>query len=213
MRIPRGPVTDFLVISFVLVFVALWVLGRDQAAFERLGFASALVSEAVELGDPLAILDAFLVRPITSAFVHTGFLDLAFSMMILLLTGRFVEGAMGGRGLIILFVAGAYAAALAQFVIDPHDLTISVGASNAGAAIIAAYFLLYAKVRTKPIGPLNAYWSRRLQLLALWAFINLALFFVTGSAGGVAIFAQMGGFVAGLILTQPLLNRGVKQRR
>lgn len=213
MRIPRGPVTDFLLVSNVLVYVVLWVLGRDYIAFERLGFVPALVSGAIESGDPIMLLDAALLRPLASAFVHNGLFHLLFNMMILLLTGRFVEGAMGGRGFIILYVVGAYAAALAQFVIDPKDISTTIGASGAGAAVIAAYFLLYAKGRAKPIGPLNAYWSRRLQLLALWAFINLALFYVTGSTGGVAIFAHMGGFIAGLFLTQPLLNRRMKQRR
>ncbi len=213
MQVPRGPVTDFLVVSNLLIWAALWVTGLNESAIAHLGFVPALVGQAFASGDILAVADAVLLRPIGSAFVHGGFSHVAFNMIILLFTGRFVEGRIGGWGLAILLLVGAYAAALAQFFADPSDIATTIGASGASAAVFAAYMLYYSKPWAKSMGPIQPYWVRRLQLLALWAFINFALYFLTGSAGGIAIFAHMGGFIAGLFLATPLQNHGAVQRR
>ena len=213
MQIPRGPVTDFLVVSNLLIWAALWVTGLTDNAVAHLGFVPAFVGQALAAGDVLAIFDAAALRPLGSAFVHGSFLQVAFNMLILLFTGRFVEGRIGGRAMVILLLVGAYAAALAQFLADPSDMAATIGASGASAAVFAAYMLFYSKQWAKPMGPISPYWVRRLQLLVLWAFINFALVFVTGSTGGIAVFAHMGGFIAGLLLAQPLLNQRFKQRR
>jgi membrane associated rhomboid family serine protease len=213
MAIPRGPVTDFLVVSNLLIWAALWVTGFDDVAIAHLGFVPALVGRAFASADILAIADALILRPIGSAFIHGGFTHVAFNMMILLFTGRFVEGRIGGRGMAILLLVGAYAAALAQFLADPSDIGTIIGASGASAAVFAAYMLFYSRPWATAMGPISPYWVRRLQLLALWAFINFALYFLTGSTGGIAIFAHMGGFVAGLFFATPLQNQRAVQRR
>jgi membrane associated rhomboid family serine protease len=213
MTIPRGPVTDFLVVSNLLIWAALWVTGLNESAIAHMGFVPAWVGQAFASGHLSAITDAVLLRPIGSSFLHGGFSHVAFNMMILLVIGRFVESRIGGWPMAVLFVVGAFAASLAQFLAGPMDVTTTIGASGASGAVFAAYMLFYSKPTVKPIGPIAPYWVRRLQLLALWTFINFALYFLTGSAGGIAIFAHMGGFVAGLLLAEPLQNRMSVQRR
>ena len=211
MRIPKGPATDVLVVSQVLLWLGLLLTGRQNWAMVELGFIPGLIGAAFTSGDIGAILDAAVGRPIAAAFVHVAFFQMLLNMMLLLFTGRFVEGAMGSRSFLILYGVSLLAAALAEFLVAPSSLGVSVGASGALSGVFAAYMLIFARIGGKPWGPIPAKWARRLTLLALWLFITLALG-LTGGGVDSTVFARIGGFVAGLMLTETLLKRRFQQR-
>jgi membrane associated rhomboid family serine protease len=127
-------------------------------------------------------------------------------MLMLLFCGRFVEKVLGGKLLLLLFLVGAYAAAATEFAFQPDSDSPMIGASGAISAIIGTYALLYSNQQVKAIGPLSANAVRILWLAAAWTIIQIMVGIVSlGGIGRIAIGAHIGGFVAGLLLTKPLI--------
>ncbi|TXC71121.1 rhomboid family intramembrane serine protease [Sphingomonas ginsenosidivorax] len=144
--------------------------------------------------------------PLTATFVHGGVAHVAFNMVMLAFCGLAVERAIGSAGVVVLYVVGAYAAALGHWAFGPHSVAPMIGASGAISAIVGAYALLYGERQAKALGPVPAGVVHVAWLAAAWIGIQL----LTGLAGfgsgaPIAIGAHIGGFVAGLILARPLL--------
>ena len=108
------------------------------------------------------------------------------------------------RAIWVLYVIGAYAAALGQWVLDPSSTAPLIGASGAISAIIAAYAALYGQTRATALGPIPARVLHVLWLAAAWIGVQL-LFALAGLGGTIALGAHVGGFLIGLALTRPLL--------
>lgn len=155
-----------------------------------------------------------LFTPLTATLLHGGWLHLGFNLLILLFCGRQVEWVMGGRPLLLLYGIGAYAAALGQWLLGPHLMIPMIGASGAISAVIGAYALLFSNNRVRALGPVPATVVRMLWLGAGWVFLQFLIGVASGLGGnslgtgdnGVAIGAHIGGFLAGMILTRPLLG-------
>lgn len=202
MRIPRGPLTDLIVGANVAVFVIGWLAGQAGNMALLGGFIAARLSgEALGVAAVPAIL-----TPLSSAFLHGDVFHLLFNMLLLLLSGRFVEMALGWRLYGLLYLAAAYGAALVQWAIDPAATAIVIGASGAMSGVLAAYMLLFARGPERPWGPLPAAWARMGALLLMWVLINLALGLGGMLGRQVAIGAHIGGFMVGLLLARPLLR-------
>jgi len=109
--------------------------------------------------------------------------------------------------LIILYVAGAYAAAAGQYLMNPLELAPMIGASGAISAVIGAYAMLFGKNRVRVANPKLALWLNALWLLAAWVGLQIVMgiVFRTGPGILVAVGAHIGGFLAGLLLARPLL--------
>ncbi|MDT8758057.1 rhomboid family intramembrane serine protease [Sphingomonas psychrotolerans] len=169
----------------------------------RAGFIPARLSG---VGTDYAAVPLWLT-PLSSTLVHAGLLHLVSNLLILVFTGLQCERALGRRGVFILYLLGAYAAALAQWVPDPMSVTPMVGASGAASALFGAYSLLYGRSRAGRIGPLPARWVTALWLGAAWVGINLLAGYALQLEGiAIAAAAHIGGFAAGLLLAVPLLR-------
>jgi len=153
----------------------------------------------------------FWITPLTATLVHGGLIHLAFNMVMLVFCGRPVERALGPAGLAIIYLVGAYAAAGAQYAVDPAADIPMVGASGAISAVLGAYAILFGRNKVKVASPRLAVLLNALWLLAAWVVLNLILKFILegGLVGGVpiqvAIAAHIGGFLLGLVLAYPLL--------
>ncbi len=147
---------------------------------------------------------------VTSQFLHGGWLHIAGNMLFLWVFGDNVEDTLGHVSYLTFYLLGGVAAALAQVFIDPESQIPLVGASGAIAAVLGAYIVLFprGKIRTAVlIGFIPI-----IFLLPAWVNIGLwiVLQFVNGFAslgvrteetgGGVAYFAHIGGFLAGIVL-------------
>ena len=162
----------------------------------------ARFSSPVEISTPIASwLTLF-----TSMFIHGGFLHWAGNMIFLWVFGDNVEDRLGHARYLLFYLATGVAASWAQIAINMDSLTPTIGASGATAGVLGAYLLLYpfAQVRTIVIffliAPLRI---RALYLLGFW--LLLQFFSGVGSLGtdltsGVAYWAHIGGFVAGMIV-------------
>ncbi|MEH6789690.1 rhomboid family intramembrane serine protease [Parasphingorhabdus sp.] len=207
MNLPAGKLTNGLIITNVVIFLVIWIFGWEQEAILRGGMFPVRLSGAVpDLAAHGWLVPAWLT-PLSSAFLHSGLLHIAFNMLMLLFCGRFVEQALGPKLMAILYGVGAYAAALSQFAVDSGSAIPMVGASGAISAVLGAYALLFARNRVDAVGPIPGHVVRIIWLTLAWIGIQLMIGVATsGSLQGIAIFAHIGGFVAGLLMTRPLLE-------
>ena len=91
-----------------------------------------------------------------------------------------------------------------------------VGASGAISAVVATYALLYSQQQVRRIGPFSANIVRLAWLAGGWIALQLMIGFATaggmGDLGQIAVAAHIGGFLAGLALTRPLLRWRFRKR-
>ncbi|WP_323800863.1 rhomboid family intramembrane serine protease [Parasphingorhabdus sp.] len=207
MNLPAGKFTNGLIIANVVIFLVLLIFGWQQEALLRGGlFPIRLSGEALDLTAYGWLVPAWLT-PLSAAFLHAGLLHLSMNMLMLLFCGRYVEQALGPALMAILYGVGAYAAAIAQYAVDTTSMVPMIGASGAVSAILGAYALLFARNRVDAVGPIPSHVVRILWLALAWIGIQLMIGVATsGDLQGIAIFAHIGGFVAGLVLTRPLLE-------
>ncbi|MGH6729685.1 MAG: rhomboid family intramembrane serine protease, partial [Sphingomicrobium sp.] len=142
-RIPRTATVALAALTaFAWVITA--VLGRDEAMALALGFIPARLSG---LESPFAAIPAFLT-PLSSTLVHAGLIHLLFNLLLLLWCGSAVERVLGRANLLLIYIVGAYAAAIAQWAVDPLSFTPMIGASGAVSAVIGAFALSFGRARS-----------------------------------------------------------------
>ncbi len=187
------------VTAAAFLVIALGDLGQEAAY--GLGFIPARIGIQV----PWPALP-FWLTPLSATLVHAGFLHLLMNLILLAWCGREVERVLGPGALVLLYVAGAYAAAAGQYVLSPTAAYPMVGASGAISALIGAFALSFG--RPKPIvhnfqlnRALNILW-----ILVAWVILQWMTAYLLGMQGVmVATGAHVGGFIAGVILQKPLL--------
>lgn len=148
-----------------------------------------------------------LIDVFTSMFLHGGLLHIGGNMLYLWIFGDNVEDVMGSGGFLVFYLLAGIAAALAQVLIGPGSRIPLVGASGAISGVLAAYLVKFPHARVLTLVTLG-YWIRLTEVRAIWVLGFWFVYqFVLGflslgaqSGGGVAYFAHIGGFVAGLAL-------------
>lgn len=206
MKFPSGKLTNGLIAVNVIVFLVILLAGMEQEAFLKGGFFPARLGGEFAHDPQFGWMVPAWLTPISSAFLHSGLMHIGFNMLMLLFCGRFVEHALGSNLMAFLYVVGAYAASLSEFIFNSQSMAVVVGASGAISAIFGAYAMLYSRNEVKPVGPIPGHIVRIAWLTIFWIGIQLMIGLATsGSVNGIAIYAHIGGFVAGLLLTRPLL--------
>ena len=149
----------------------------------------------------------FALTPLTATLLHGGLAHLGFNLLMLVYCGRQVESVLGGLRLLILYVLGAYGAALGQYLVDPASSAPMIGASGAISAVIGTYALMFGRNQVKRVGPVPALVVRALWLAGAWLVLQWGVGFMSGgTATPIAVAAHVGGFLTGLILMYPLLE-------
>lgn len=219
------PFINWLIIAAcVLVYIWEVRLGREMdAALEVLGFTPASL-----FGNHQAPSAALGIPPIAtifiSMFLHGSLLHVGGNMLYLWIFGNNMEDAMGHLRYLLFYLVCGFAAALAMAYADPNSTVPMVGASGAISGVLAAYVLVYPRARITVIIPLGIiFWPFRISavwVVGLWFVTQLVTAaFTDPTQPGVAWWAHVGGFVAGLILTPvfkssrvpyfgPVLRRG-----
>lgn len=185
-----------------LAWVIAVVTGNADEAALAMGFIPARLSG---LAVPRVAIPTFLT-PLTATLVHSGLIHIAFNLLIFLWCGTQVERVLGNLGLIILYLVGAYAAALAQWAVDPTGSVPMVGASGAISAVIGAYALSFGRAKRVSSSPTINRWVNVVWLLAAWVVLQAMTGWLANGQGYLlATPAHIGGFVAGLLLQRPVL--------
>lgn len=149
------------------------------------------------------------VAMLTSMFLHGGLLHVGGNMLFLWIFGDNVEDRMGHGRFVVFYVLCGAAAALAQTAMSPDSVVPMVGASGAVAGVMGAYFVLYPHSRIVTLIPLFVFFHvmevPALVFLGLWFVLQFvsgvgSIAAATGGepAGGIAFWAHVAGFVAGV---------------
>jgi membrane associated rhomboid family serine protease len=199
----RVPFVNYLLIlTNIIVFVFQWLAGSNQEAIVyQFALIPASFSNGIGLGD---LADVF-----TSMFMHAGLAHLGGNMLYLWIFGDNVEDSMGHGRFFLFYLAGGLVASLAHIFTNPGSQIPTVGGSGAIAAVLGAYLVLYPNSKVLTIIPLGFF----LRMTMLPAAFVLGLWFVLQlfsgvismggpDVGGVAFWAHIGGFVAGVILAK-----------
>lgn len=199
------------VIAYGYQFVQVFATGRSITA--SCGFVPYEFFSGIDLR-PASCVSPVQLTIITSMFLHGGFLHLGGNMLYLWIFGNNVEDILGSVRFAGFYLACGILAAvghgLVTLLIWPEDIGIPmIGASGAVAGVLGAYLVRFPGARVRTLITLGFFWSTvRLPawfVLGGWFALQFAqgvLGLASDEAGGVATWAHVVGFVAGLILVR-----------
>jgi membrane associated rhomboid family serine protease len=214
-------VTMGLIATCVLVWVLVQGAGAEESVARsvcNLGLVPGELTGTVPAGlampmtpDLVCVTDSGpqTSHILTHMFLHGSWMHLLGNMWFLWLFGNNVEDAMTRPRFLVFYLVCGLAAALLQIVTDPHAIVPMVGASGAISGVMGAYLVLYPRVRVYTLVPLGFFvqsfalpaWA----MLLYWAFLQFAGGLTRLGAeggGGVAFWAHVGGFLAGIVLVK-----------
>jgi membrane associated rhomboid family serine protease len=216
----RTPVLTLAIITACAIAFGVELVVLAQGGLEGLsrfidtrGSVPEDIVGAIGRGELLSepVLDVF-----TSMFLHASWVHLLGNLLFLWIFGNAVENRMGRVRFLLVYLAGGVAADAAKVLSGPASAVPMIGASGAISAVLGAYLVLYPRARIQSLVFLGFFY----QLIAVPAVIVLGYWFVlqvadgigslgaaSGVDGGVAVFAHIGGFVAGLLLALPFRLR------
>lgn len=198
-------VTYGLIAINVVVFLSYFTMFSDARAINGFFNAYAMIPAEVSGGEAYETI-------LTSMFLHGGWMHLAGNMLFLYIYGDNMEDEMGHVPFLGFYALAGVAAALIHIISAPGSPVPTVGASGAIAGVMGGYLLLFPKARVDILLFIIVY----VRIFPIPAWIVLGLWLVmqgVGSigadpnGGGVAYWAHIGGFVAGLAMTVPLWLR------
>jgi membrane associated rhomboid family serine protease len=208
----RPIVTVGLIAACVLVYgwqASLGVQAGTYAIYSY-GFIPAVLFGDAELPADLAVLPA-AATVFTSMFLHGGLMHLAGNMLYLWVFGNNIEDNLGHGRFLVFYLLCGIAAAMAQALPDPASEVPMIGASGAISGVLGAYLILFPHARVHviiPFGFLFLHTIRAGWLLGFWfLFQLLSGLFSSSAEGGVAWWAHVGGFVAGMALILVMRDR------
>lgn len=234
----RTPVMTYAILATIW---AAWFLvqgaGFDQTALAasvcNLGVVPGeLTGEAplgfgVPIGPGMAcVVDDLAINwatPLTSMFLHGSWGHILGNSLFLWVFGNNIEDSMGRLRYLAFYIICGLAAVAAHVILDPGSPVPTVGASGAISGIMGAYLVLYPRVKVKMLFILVVFFftSRVPAWLVLiwWFFVQV----ITGLpelmtvnpevSGGVAVWAHVGGFLAGVLLVKLFENHELVARR
>ncbi|HJW94770.1 MAG TPA: rhomboid family intramembrane serine protease [Thermoanaerobaculia bacterium] len=208
------PFVNYLLIALnVLMFFWEVQLGRNfEPALVQVAFIPARFWQG-------GMLVPELIRIFVSMFLHGGLLHIGGNMLYLWIFGDNIEDRLGHFPYLVFYLACGFLATLAHAFFNPASRMPSIGASGAIAGVLGAYLILFPTARVTTLIPIIFFIIVReipaVFLLGFWFVIQF--FSGWGSlgaaqdTGGVAYFAHIGGFVAGMILV--VLFGGLRRSR
>lgn len=204
----RPPLATYVLIGLnVAVFVFELLLPRAgltlDGFFSRAGLVPYEIANRVDI--PPSGLVPWWATPFTSMFMHGGWLHIGFNMLYLWIFGNNVEDLVGRARFVAFYFLCGLAAAFTQVLVDVASTTPVIGASGAVAGVLGAYIVVWPKARVVSVVVLGFFFPVVLLpawvLLGVWFLLQAVQGAVSlGGQTGVAYFAHIGGFVAGMLL-------------
>jgi len=204
--------------TLVALNVAVFLLevARPAGALQAFVTAWGVVPKEYSVGRDLAPLIPvpFWSTLLTSMFLHGGWMHLGGNMLYLWIFGDNLEHRMGHARFLVFYLLCGLAAGAAHIAFNSGSSVPTVGASGAISGILGGYLLLFPRNRVRVLTRGGVMAVPAIYVLGFWIFIqfinsvgSMANTSETGSGGGVAYLAHVGGFVAGLVLVK-LFARG-----
>ncbi|MBI4446950.1 MAG: rhomboid family intramembrane serine protease [Acidobacteria bacterium] len=200
-------------VSLILANIAafLYELSLPPRALESFVFLYGVVPARFQFLSeyPLEVMQTTSINVFAAMFLHGGWVHLLGNMWYLWIFGDNVEDRMGHFRFLIFYLVCGIAASLAHIFFNISSEIPSIGASGAVAGVLGAYLLSYPFARILTVLPFFLFWPvvelPALLVLGFWFFVQLmngtaAVTIAAQTTGGVAWWAHVGGFVAGMIL-------------
>jgi membrane associated rhomboid family serine protease len=159
-----------------------------------------------------------LTNVLTSMFLHGGWIHVLGNMWFLWIFGDNIEDILGHGKYLIFYLLSGFAAALTQTLLNPSSRVPMVGASGAIAGVMGAYMVKFPHSRIRALAFILFFittfdvpaWVMLIYWFALQLFSGVgSVGYSSASQGGIAFFAHVGGFLAGIVLINIM---GAKQR-
>lgn len=207
---------SLLLINFA-IFIYMFTLPSESALNEFVTRYSLIPRSILQAATGQMVtansLQPVYLTLITSMFLHGGILHIASNMLYLWIFGNNVEDFLGRVKFIVFYLVSGIAGSFMQMALDPASPIPNLGASGAISGVLAAYLILYPGARVLTILPILFFIQiiriPALVLIGFWFILQLfsGLFTIGNTGGGVAYFAHIGGFLAGLVMTILLARR------
>ncbi len=216
-------VTYFIIALNTLVFLfELSVSQQGRGALNGLIYHFGVVPlrfDHILAAWPASSLTGLFLPILTSMFLHASWLHLIGNMWFLWIFGDNIEDYLGHFSYLLFYLVCGLAAAITHILLNAGSRLPSVGASGAIAGVMGAYFVLYPKARVMMwFPPIFFFHLPAWLVLGYWFFMQ----FLSGAAtsiaetsqtnGGIAFWAHVGGFVAGVVLIKVLPERPQRYR-
>ncbi len=212
----RPVVTVALIVVNAMVFMYQFFLEPGQGELFVYEFGAI---PAVIFGSGNLPPEVYAIPPVltifTSMFLHSGFMHLIGNMLYLWIFGNNIEDAMGHVRFFVFYIVAGVAASFAHVLANPDSTVPAIGASGAISGVLGAYLLLYPRAQVLVLVPLGLF----TRVMYIPAFIVLGMWFllqlfsgtlsIGQAGGGVAWWAHIGGFVAGMALVGVFKKRSV----
>ena len=204
-------VTGALIIVNVVLFLLTGAFDSEETLWAIASGYGIVPAELINVVDPGTAYNP-IPEPltlITYQFLHGGWWHLIANMAFLWVFADNVEDAFGHFGFLIFYLLCGIAAGMLHTLMQPQSGAPLIGASGAVSGVLASYMLLYPRARVWillfmriPL-PISAVWA-----LGGWFALQLvSAFIATEDSNLVALWAHIGGFLTGLILTFVLRSR------
>ncbi len=193
------------VITYALIFLNILVFFFEMIGGEEFIIKWAFVPSRF-MANPIAEIPTLF----TSMFMHAGLGHLGGNMLYLWIFGDNVEDRFGKLKYLIFYIACGLAATFSQLFFSAASQLPNVGASGAIAGVLGAYIWMWPQGKVKILLGVSIIQMPALIVIGFWFLLQfmsgLGSAASTTEEGGVAYFAHIGGFIAGLILA-PILTR------
>ncbi len=203
-----SPITPWVTYGLILLntLVFLWEVAGGPVRFEHLIYEYGFIPRFF-LEDPAS--NAY--RLMTSMFMHGGWLHLLGNMLYLYIFGDNVEAAFGHFKYLIFYIISGIAASFLHMAVFPLSVIPAVGASGAISGVLGAYLVFFPQARIMTailiwyfitVEPIPAKYY-----ITFWFIWQLIPGLLAGEATGVAYWAHIGGFMAGVLMAYPYRHR------
>ena len=198
-------VTGILIAVNVLVF--LYQVSMDQFALTQFVERWGLIPDSIT---------GNLQTLFTSMFLHGGWLHLLGNMLFLWVFGRNIEDLIGGGRFLAFYLLSGLAAAVVQVLANPYSRVPTIGASGAIAGVMGAYLIRFPRSQIDTLAILFIFVTRIAIPAPFYLLFWFGMQFLNGyesigdrsyTGGGVAWFAHIGGFIAGMLLIKLFPSR------
>jgi len=213
-------VNYFLIVVNVVVF--LWELSVSHRALNSFMLQFGVVPRhtlAVLTGHSYDGLATAVVPLFASMFLHASFLHVAGNMLFLWIFGDNIEDYLGHFNYLVFYLVSGLAAGVTHILLNQTSRIPSIGASGAIAGVMGAYFILYPRSRVLIwFPPIFLFHVPAWLMLGYWFVMNFlsgtttAIAETSQSSGGVAFWAHVGGFVAGVVMINVFSERPHRYR-
>ena len=224
--------TPYVTMAIIAINVVVWItvqgMGASPAFLDSLCAYASIPGELTGhipdgtpvdfAGYPCRVGGLGWETVLTSMFMHGGWVHLLGNMWFLWVFGNNIEDSMGHARFVLFYLLTGALAAAAHVVADPSSAIPVVGASGAISGIMGAYLLLYPRVRVHTfifvVVFIRVIRVPAWVMLGYWFALQIASGTITGAqGGGVAFWAHVGGFVAGLLLIKPFERRSLVEAK